>query len=245
MRRRASAKARPSPSAAQHSATVATVVHIGHTGDSHRMVELLTQEHGRLTAIARGARASKKRFAGILDLFATLSVQLQHSGAGWSLVAADACKLRLGIRRNLDAIVRASMFCQCVRSLAAPQQQASHLLDLLNEALDVLDGGGVADSAHYYPRLLAVAGLLPERYCHVCGGADDDVRLGLAPAEGSLVCLGCRPATRALSGEALAVLSMRSGPALAESVAREVEACVMLMIGVHQGKALTLPQLVG
>ena len=43
------------------------VVQLRNAGESDRVVELLTVEEGRLALYARGARASRKRFAGVLD----------------------------------------------------------------------------------------------------------------------------------------------------------------------------------
>jgi DNA repair protein RecO (recombination protein O) len=46
--------------------------------ESDRILHLLVPEHGRLTAVAKGARRSTKRFAGTLDLFNHLRVSLQR-----------------------------------------------------------------------------------------------------------------------------------------------------------------------
>src|SRR5262249_58683619 len=45
-------------------------------GESDRILHLLVPEHGRVTAVAKGARRSTKRFAGTLDLFNHLRVSL-------------------------------------------------------------------------------------------------------------------------------------------------------------------------
>lgn len=47
-------------------------------GESDRIVHLLVPEMGRLTAIAKGARRSVKRFPGTLDLFNHLRVQAER-----------------------------------------------------------------------------------------------------------------------------------------------------------------------
>ena len=47
-------------------------------GESDRIVHLLTPRTGRLTAIAKGARRSVKRFAGTLDLCNLLRVQVEQ-----------------------------------------------------------------------------------------------------------------------------------------------------------------------
>ncbi|GAG51712.1 unnamed protein product, partial [marine sediment metagenome] len=46
-------------------------------GESDRIVHLLVPEAGRLTAIAKGARRSFKRFPGTLDLFNHLRVSAE------------------------------------------------------------------------------------------------------------------------------------------------------------------------
>jgi DNA repair protein RecO (recombination protein O) len=47
-------------------------------GESDRILHLLVPERGRVTVIARGARRSVKRFAGTLDLFNQLRVQIER-----------------------------------------------------------------------------------------------------------------------------------------------------------------------
>ena len=47
-------------------------------GESDRIVHLLVPESGRLTAIARGARRSVRRFSGTLDLFNHLRVRVDR-----------------------------------------------------------------------------------------------------------------------------------------------------------------------
>ena len=47
-------------------------------GESDRIVHLLTPETGRLTAIAKGARRSVKRFPGTLDFFNHLRIQVER-----------------------------------------------------------------------------------------------------------------------------------------------------------------------
>jgi len=55
----------------------ALVVRMVEFGESDRIVHLLTPTSGRITAIAKGARRSKRRFPGTLDLFNLLAVQIE------------------------------------------------------------------------------------------------------------------------------------------------------------------------
>ncbi|HSM92508.1 MAG TPA: DNA repair protein RecO, partial [Anaeromyxobacteraceae bacterium] len=45
-------------------------------GESDRIVTLLTRERGKVGAYARGARASRRRFPGLLEPFTLLSAEL-------------------------------------------------------------------------------------------------------------------------------------------------------------------------
>lgn len=53
-------------------------------GESDRIFHLLVPERGRVTAIAKGARRSVKRFGGTLDFFNLLHVQLERRRGGMS-----------------------------------------------------------------------------------------------------------------------------------------------------------------
>ena len=46
------------------------------TGESDRVVTLLTEELGKVSAIARGARKSRKRFGAALALFVLAEAEL-------------------------------------------------------------------------------------------------------------------------------------------------------------------------
>jgi DNA repair protein RecO (recombination protein O) len=58
--------------------TEALVLRAVDFGESDRIVHLLVPDAGRLTAIAKGARRSVRRFPGTLDLFNHLRVQVER-----------------------------------------------------------------------------------------------------------------------------------------------------------------------
>jgi DNA repair protein RecO (recombination protein O) len=62
--------------------TEALILRSADFGESDRIVHLLVPDSGRLTAIAKGARRSVRRFAGTLDLFNHLRVQVHTQRAG-------------------------------------------------------------------------------------------------------------------------------------------------------------------
>jgi DNA repair protein RecO (recombination protein O) len=58
--------------------TEALVLRVFDFGESDAVVHLLTPEAGRLVAIAKGAKRSRKRFSGALDFFNQLRVQVDQ-----------------------------------------------------------------------------------------------------------------------------------------------------------------------
>jgi DNA repair protein RecO (recombination protein O) len=61
--------------------TEALVLRSADVGESDRILHLLVPECGRLTAVAKGARRSRRRFAGTLDLFNHLRVEVDRRHA--------------------------------------------------------------------------------------------------------------------------------------------------------------------
>ena len=49
--------------------TAAIVLRVTDYGEADRIVTLLTESHGKVSALARGAKKSRKRFGAALGLF--------------------------------------------------------------------------------------------------------------------------------------------------------------------------------
>ena len=102
-------------------------------GEADRVVTLFTQEHGKLTAFAGGARKSRRRFAGALEPLTVLSVDLvERRGSTFRLDAAEIRESHPRIREDLHCISRALYALELVRELTRehepqPQAQAQFL----------------------------------------------------------------------------------------------------------------------
>jgi recombinational DNA repair protein (RecF pathway) len=147
------------------------IVHSTPFDESSRVVELLTAAEGKLGCVARGARASKKRFSGGLDIFSTVSVEVQPSTSAsglWRLDSAGVVAARLGIRKSLEAFERAGRLTEGARSLANPHQRADEQLAALEYGLDACDRGELRSAIAAYPRLLAAAGIMPDDDALAC-----------------------------------------------------------------------------
>ncbi|MEM6733820.1 MAG: DNA repair protein RecO [Myxococcota bacterium] len=197
---------------------------LGHRdfSDSHRIVDVLTGSEGRLSLLARGGRASKKRFAGALDLFTTLRLQVSAGGNLWALSSADILNARMGIRADLDRLARASLLVELARTLAPEHQAAPNLLAVLSDALDRVDRGELASAAAGFPALLSAGGVLPDvTLCVQCGARDREGQV----LDIGFVCEGCRPFRQIMKREVRAAWA--GAPCNDTEVASAVEDSVL------------------
>ena len=211
------------------------VLHVRDFGDAHRIVEALTAEEGRVSALARNARASRRRFAGVLDLFASLELELAQRPGLWTLEAATLVDARLGLRTDLERLEHASTCCEAVRLLVAEHQAAPEALEALSAGLDALADGDLAAAAAFWPRLFRAVGIAPDlSACVRCGGTLE--RVGRIDADaGGLTCARCAPVAAA-SAAATRVLGGAACPDVATAV--EVEALAMDWVEAQTGKAM-------
>jgi len=155
------------------------VVGVTDFGEAHRVVRLLSAARGRVAVMARGARRSKKRFAGLLDLGTRLRVQLGR-GRGSLPVIAEADRLG-GPRRARDGLERIALLaygCELCGALAAEGEPAPKLHRLLEVWLELLEGPaepGWASVVALEAKALTFAGIAPAlTHCCSCGEPLDD-----------------------------------------------------------------------
>jgi DNA repair protein RecO (recombination protein O) len=164
-------------------------------GEADRIIHLITPS-GRASAFAHGARKSKRRFAGALEMFASVRASIagrrQRDGMPTvsSAVVLDA---RLGIRADLGRIALATYAVEVV-SIVAPEGQASEgVYRLAAELLDRLaqNPASVAQRRAFELKLYAELGYHPELdACTVCGEHAEPAFLDLL--RGGIVCASHR-----------------------------------------------------
>jgi len=157
--------------------TEGIVLRLTDYGEADRIVSLFTLEQGKLQGIARGAKRSRKRFAGALDPFAHLRLQL-HRGAGLAtLVCADILDIFAGIRADLTKIGSAAYACELVERLTPDEEANPRLFRLLFCYLETLDKAppSASDRRFFAVNLLKILGYQPE--LEVSGVSRETARL--------------------------------------------------------------------
>lgn len=161
-------------------------------GERDRIVRLLTPSLGRVSALARGARGSRQRFAGSLDLGNRVQAMLRPGrGELWHLQEADLSSARLHLRDDLLSMGLCAYGCELVGALAREQHPEPRLFGLLEVFLTVLDAATAPPGAQFRVGLevkaLTCAGLAPvlDR-CVRCGEPLTDPCLFSADGGGGL-----------------------------------------------------------
>jgi DNA repair protein RecO (recombination protein O) len=194
--------------------TRATLIHLQNYGESHRWVEAFTLRWGRVRVLARGARASKKRFQGKLDLFNKVTMHLLTGKEPWTLKEVDVHNQRLGLRSNIDHFTKATILCESIRYLAPEHTEDEQLGAILDEGLDRLSQGNDSRVAQAYRDLIRISGFWPSFACSGCGR--DHCALSYPDAESMMWCVACSPKPTPLSAQCIGVLEKQelslSGP---------------------------------
>jgi DNA repair protein RecO (recombination protein O) len=209
--------------------TPAIVLRAINYGESDRVVTLIGRTTGRLSALARGARKSQKRFGGGLGLCSVGDAGLRER-VGAELLTLERFDLHEShgsFATDIARMAHAAYVAELVSKLCAPRQVEPEVYDWLLAFLGALDRHGAsAERLRVFELgLLARLGFGPMlETCAVCGGArlaaggDDEVACRWDPDRGGAICSACgkrgRP-IRAVVRRALARLAASPVDALA------------------------------
>ncbi len=166
-------------------------------GDSDRVVTLLTRDHGKLTAIARGARKSVKRFGAGLGLFGIgeAVVSERNSDSGAEMGTLERFDARSGFPEILQDVIKVAhggYASELVRELSPARQPEPRVFDLLVAFLERLSHGAprVERLRAFELALLDAVGLRPEILR--CIGCDSEPEAGFFDVvRGGLICANC------------------------------------------------------
>jgi len=201
--------------------TPAIVLRAVSYGEADRVVTLFGRATGRLSALARGARKSQRRFAGGLGLCAVGEASLRER-AGAELLTLEAFQLTAvhpSLGADVARLAHASYVAELVSKLCAPRQVEPGVFDWLSSFLGELDARGAsAERLRVFEvGLLGRLGFAPaiER-CAICGRAAD-VEYRWDPDRGGAVCPTCGKSGRPIRAGVRAALARLAATPLAEA----------------------------
>jgi DNA repair protein RecO (recombination protein O) len=162
-------------------------------GESHRVVVLLSPNHGKVRTVAKGVRKTRSRFGGRLEPFTHVDVVLYEGTNLDTITQVSIINAFAHLRNDLDRVLAAGTMIEVVDAVAQEDEPSQRLFLLLHRGLSVLD------AAPPHPDLVTsfllkaadIIGVAPAlSSCAGCGRPDALTRFSFA-AGGSL-CDDCR-----------------------------------------------------
>lgn len=235
--------------------TEAIVVRSIRYGEADRILHVYTRDHGRLAAIAKGARRTRSRFGARLEPFMQIALLL-HEGRTelYTVTGADTIDARPGLRVSAAGLDSAARSCDAVSRLFETDDPHPEVYALLANQLSLLaarpEVAGAANQIAFRLKLLLAAGIVPHLgSCTSCG--ERDHLSGFSAAAGGVVCSSCEAAAFPLNPEAYEFLigalgnPLASTPVASERTLRVAERAVTETAAYHANVRLRpLPQAV-
>jgi DNA repair protein RecO (recombination protein O) len=168
-------------------------------GDFDLILTFFTEAYGKIAVIAKHAKKSKKRFAGVLELFTVLNITCR-SGRSDLPVLQEALLEEpfVGIRGSMLKTAYASYWAELVTAWAEESQRMVRLYRLLVQVYSGLDRQALDPALlnlMFQMQFLEIAGLCPNlNYCCVCKENLDRQPhhvSGIDLPRGGLRCHGC------------------------------------------------------
>jgi DNA repair protein RecO (recombination protein O) len=172
-------------------------------GESDRLVDFYTHDHGKVRGIARSARRPRSRFGSALELF-TLGEMVFFDTGRSELVQVDhfdIVRSFVGVREHLERLGQGAWGVEVVSRLCADRDPQPSLFGLLVRMLQAMEtarrparvavcfGLRAVDLLGHRPRI--------DR-CVSCGRPYPFDRAALDVPAGGLVCAACRPGADAV-----------------------------------------------
>jgi DNA repair protein RecO (recombination protein O) len=197
-------------------------------GDSDRVCTLLTRDRGKVSALARGAKRSRKRFGGALSLFVIGEAALRPSRGGELMLLErfDGVEdLGAAIGGDVVKLAHGSYLLELTRELWPPGQPEPRGYEILLEGLRTLASAPRASASllrAYELGALGAVGLAPSLdLCPVCGREVVEAAR-FDPGRGGAICETCSTSGFPLGGEVLETLRRLQRMPIARAVSAEL-----------------------
>lgn len=141
-------------------------------GESDRIVVIMTREHGKIRAVAKGVRKTKSKIGARLEPMSHVDV-LMNKGRELDVVnQVEVIDASPSLHGDLERMSQAISMCEAVDLVSQDRQPSPHLYEMLVGALRTLeDRPAPLLLAGFFLKLLAAEGVGPQvASCVSCGG---------------------------------------------------------------------------
>lgn len=152
----------------------AVVLRVIEHGDHDKIITFFTLKQGKMSLIAKGAKKSIRRFAGILELFSVLNLVWTYGrGRGLPILQeAGVVHPFERIRTSIAKTAYASYWCELVYQWMEQGQKQPSVYKLLEHTLDELNAGDLSEETlqiTFQLRFMVINGFRPSfGHCSTC-----------------------------------------------------------------------------
>lgn len=189
-------------------------------GEADRIINLMSKEHGKIRAVAKGVRKTRSKFGARLEPTGHVALQL-NEGRNLDLITqAETIDQYTELRDDLDMLRRAVNMLEVVDQIAQEGESDPKLYAMLVGALRTLaDTASAQVVPAFFVKVLAHDGVHPVvDQCVECGTTQNLVAFD--PTIGGALCQGHRRGQR-VSAEALRIFQDVLGGQMARVLAAE------------------------
>ena len=174
-------------------------------GDYDLICTFFSLHHGKISLMAKSAKRSKKRFAGILEPFSLIQIVYRTGQKKGLPLLQEASSLNpySNIRTDIKKTAYAAYMAELINDWMEEKAVSASLFHLFTYVLEVIDEGGLsldAVSILFQMRFVAMSGLRPNlTRCSGCRTRIEDLkesRIIFDLKKGGLVCNGCETLTK-------------------------------------------------
>lgn len=165
-------------------------------GEGNRILHVLTQEAGKISMMARGAKKVKSRFSAISQPFTygQFVIFRSSSQAMGTINSGELIRSHQRLREDLVLSAYAAYLAELTNRIIEEGEPVPHIFAQLAAAFEAMEEGkDAAVITHVYEmNMLAAAGFMPQLHaCVSCGREDEPLSL-LSGALGGTICDHCR-----------------------------------------------------
>jgi DNA repair protein RecO (recombination protein O) len=167
-------------------------------GESDRIVVLLTEEHGKIRAIAKGVRKTTSKFGARLEPMSHVRLLLSQGRELDIVSQAESVETLRPMLQDLDHLTNGIAVLEAADQMTLDREPAPHLYRMVVGALRTIgERSGPLVVPAFYWKLLAADGLRPELdMCVRCG--EDTQLVAFDMDQGGALCRNCRTGARAV-----------------------------------------------
>jgi len=169
-------------------------------GDSDLIITFFTLNHGKITAIAKYAKKSKKRFASVLEPFGELNI-VMTSGRNKELLILTEAQLSHSfteIKKNILKTAYASYWTEIINKSIENSVTEKQIYALFYKLLNLIDKNIISETAAniiFQIRFANIVGIKPDlKNCCLCKREINGVKgekLFFDIEKGAIVCEAC------------------------------------------------------